>query len=90
MAYIAAHYHMDLALALAWALRLTGRHDRDKFKALDWGLRTWDYWQFNNCDDRFGNDWPGRIPAQLVAHTLYYFSRPGDRVLDPMNITNES
>ena len=69
---------------MAWALRLTGRQDRDKFKDLDWGLRTWDYWQFNDCDDRFGSDWPGRIPAQLVAHTLYYFTRPGDRVLDPM------
>jgi transcriptional regulator with XRE-family HTH domain len=82
MAYIASHYQMDMALA--WALRLTGLHDRDKFKALDWGLRTWDQWQFNDCDDRFGSDWPGRIPAQLVAHTLYYFTRPGDRVLDPM------
>ena len=82
MAYIASHYHMDLALA--WALRLSGLHDRDKFKALDWGLRTWDQWQFNDCDNRFGSDWPGRIPAQLVAHTLFFFTRPGDRVLDPM------
>jgi hypothetical protein len=46
-------YHMDPALA--WALRLTGLHDRDKFKALDSGLRTWDQWQFNDCDDRFGS-----------------------------------
>jgi hypothetical protein len=68
-------------------LRLTGIHDRDKFKALDWGLRTWDQWQFNDCDDRFGSDWPGRIPAQLVAHTLYYFSRPGDRVLGTIGRT---
>ena len=27
---------------------------------------------------------PGRIPAQLIAHILYYFSEPGDLVLDPM------
>ena len=27
---------------------------------------------------------PGRIPAQLVAHTLFYFTKPGDLVLDPM------
>jgi hypothetical protein len=26
----------------------------------------------------------GRIPAQLVAHILYFFSEPGDLVLDPM------
>jgi hypothetical protein len=35
------------------------------------------------CDTRFGDEWPGRIPAQLVAHILYFFSEPGDLVLDP-------
>jgi len=40
MDYIAGHYHMDLALA--WALRLEGKPDQEKFKALGWGLRTWD------------------------------------------------
>ena len=82
MSYIAAHYQMDLALA--WALRLEGKTDQEKFKELGWGLRTWDHWNFNVCDERFGDDWPGRIPAQLVAHTLFYFTQPGDFVLDPM------
>jgi hypothetical protein len=61
-------------LATAWAIKLTGLKDQEKFKALGWGLRTWDQWYFNDCDDRFGTDWPGRIPAQLVAHTLFYFT----------------
>ena len=82
MEYIARHYHMDLALA--WALRLEGKTDQEKFKELGWGLRTWDQWNFNECDERFGDDWPGRIPAQLVAHTLFYFTKPGDLVFDPM------
>jgi transcriptional regulator with XRE-family HTH domain len=99
MDYIARHYHMDLALA--WALRLEGKTDQEKFKELGWGLRTWDQWNFNEClpreihvndkqsvfhlgDERFGDDWPGRIPAQLVAHTLFYFTKPGNLVLDPM------
>ncbi len=82
MEYIARHYHMDLALA--WALRLEGKTDQEKFKELGWGLRTWDQWNFNECDERFGDDWPGRIPAQLIAHTLFYFTKPGDLVLDPM------
>jgi len=82
MEYISAHFQMDLALA--WAIRLQGKTDQEKFKALDWGLRTWDQWNFNDCDDRFGDDWPGRIPAQLIAHTLYYYTKPGDLVLDPM------
>ena len=82
MEYIAGHYNMDLPLA--WALHLEGKTDQEKFKALGWGLRTWDRWDFNQCDERFGDDWPGRIPAQLVAHTLLYFTKPGDFVLDPM------
>ena len=82
MDYIARHYNMDLSLA--WALRLEGKKDQEKFKELGWGLRTWDQWNFNECDDRFGDDWPGRIPAQLVAHTLFYFTKPGTLILDPM------
>ena len=82
MEYIARHYHMDMALA--WALRLDGKSDKERFKELGWGLRAWDQWNFNECDERFGDDWPGRIPAQLVAHTLYYFTKSGDFVLDPM------
>jgi len=31
-----------------------------------------------------GDDWPGRIPAQLIAHILYYFSKQHDLILDPM------
>jgi DNA-binding XRE family transcriptional regulator len=81
MDYIARHYQMDLALV--WALRLEGKTDQEKFKELGWGLRTWDQWNFNECDERFGDDWPGRIPAQLVAHTLFYFTKPGELVLDP-------
>ncbi|WP_299984051.1 MerR family transcriptional regulator, partial [Desulfobacula sp.] len=82
MEYIAAHYQMDLALT--WAIRLHGKTDQEKFKELGWGLRTWDQWNFNECDERFGDDWPGRIPAQLIAHTLFYFTKPGDLVIDPM------
>ena len=82
MEYIARHYNMDLPLV--WALRLEGKTDQEKFKELGWGLRTWDQWNFNECDERFGDDWPGRIPAQLIAHTLFYFTKAGDPILDPM------
>ena len=78
--------HDNMDLALAWALRLEGKTDQERFKALGWGLRTWDQWNFNECDIRFGDDWPGRIPAQLIAHTLFYFTKLGDFVLDPMAI----
>ncbi len=63
---------------------MEGKSDLDRFKALNWGLRTWDLWSWNDCDKRFGDEWPGRIPAQMIAHILYYFSEQGDLVLDPM------
>ncbi|MCF6248315.1 MAG: hypothetical protein L3J69_13280 [Desulfobacula sp.] len=58
---------------LVWSQALKGKDDLTRFKALDWGLRTWDLWNFNDCDSRFGDEWPGRIPAQLIGHILYFF-----------------
>jgi len=111
---------------LVWSIALEGKRDLDRFKALNWGLRTWDLWNWNDClpreihvndkqsvfhwgDKRFGDDWParhrsrpkeavstaqgvrsgeaggpGRIPAQMIAHILYYFSDQNDLVFDPM------
>jgi hypothetical protein len=70
--------------SMVWSLALEGRADIERFKKLGWGLRTWDQWEWNDCDKRFGDDWPGRIPAQLIAHILYYFSNQSDLILDPM------
>ena len=69
---------------VVWSIALEGKSDLDRFKALNWGLRTWDLWNWNDCDKRFGDDWPGRIPAQMIAHILYYFSDQNDLVFDPM------
>jgi len=69
---------------LVWSIALEGKNDLDRFKALNWGLRTWDLWNWNDCDKRFGDDWPGRIPAQMIAHILYYFSDQSDLMFDPM------
>ena len=69
---------------MVWSVALEGKSDLDRFKALNWGLRTWDLWSWNDCDKRFGDEWPGRIPAQMIGHILYYFSEQGNLVLDPM------
>jgi len=70
--------------SLVWSVALKGKDDLKRFKELNWGLRTWDLWDFNDCDKRFGDDWPGSIPAQLIAHILYYFSKQNDLIFDPM------
>ena len=67
-----------------YSLALKDKEDLERFKEVGWGLRTWDLWEWNDCDKRFGDDWPGRIPAQLIAHILYYFSKQSDLILDPM------
>ncbi len=52
---------------MVWSLALEGKNDHDRFKKLGWGFCTWDNlkvtrkWEFNDCDKRFGDDWPGRI-----------------------------
>jgi DNA modification methylase len=69
---------------LIWSIALEEKSDQERFMAVNWGLRTWDHWSFNDVDQRFGDNWPGQIPAQLVAQTLFYFTREGGLVFDPM------
>jgi hypothetical protein len=69
---------------LVWSLRLEGKSDVDKCRELQWEIRTLDPWDWTDCDKRFGDEWPERIPAQLIAHILFFFSEQKDFVLDPM------
>jgi hypothetical protein len=69
---------------LAWSIALDGKTDVERMEALGFNVRPYDVWNFQ-CDDRFGTDgYPGRIPAALVAHALFFYTEPGDLVLDPM------
>ena len=38
---------------LVWSIALEGKSDQDRFQPLNWGLRTWDYWYFNDLDHQF-------------------------------------
>jgi len=69
---------------LIWAVALEGKDDKSRFDKLHWNIRPWDYWNWGDVDHRFGDNWPGRIPAQLVAHALYFFTQPTNLILDPM------
>ncbi len=55
---------------------------RDKY-ARDFRPTPYDVWSFRH-DRAFGIPHPGSIPPGLVAHTLHYFTDPGDLVVDPM------
>lgn len=69
---------------LVWAAALENKEDKERFDALAWNIRPWDYWNWGDVDHRFGDDWDGRIPGQLVAHVLYFFTRQNDLIVDPM------
>lgn len=64
----------DIRLAIA------GDGDPKKFS---W-LRCGTFWHFSHCDSRFGIDYPGRIPGQIPANVIHYFSEPGDLIVDLM------
>lgn len=41
-------------------------------------------WNYANCDPKFGQDYPGRIPGQAVINLLLWLTEPFDVVVDPM------
>ena len=47
-------------------------------------LQYTDTWNIPYCDERFGDDYPGRIPGQVVQNLLYYYTNRGGMVVDPM------
>jgi DNA modification methylase len=47
-------------------------------------LQIYNVWNFPKCDPRYGLDYPGRIPGQIVENILYYYTEPFDIVVDPM------
>lgn len=45
-------------------------------------LCVYNVWNFAKCDDRFGIEYPGRIPGQIIANVLYYYTEPLGTVVD--------
>jgi DNA modification methylase len=82
--------HVDIAeqtplpLQLVWAIDLEGRTDKDRMSRLNINIQPYDVWNFGKCGDLFGSQHPGRIPGELIAHVLYFFTGPGAMVIDPM------
>jgi ParB family transcriptional regulator, chromosome partitioning protein len=55
---------------------------RSRF-TVDFRPTPYDVWSFRR-DRAFGIPHPGGTPPGIVAHTLHYFTRPDDLVVDPM------
>jgi len=87
--YLQCLTQQEIAEKLGWALR-TIKEDLAECKNARSGenapnpLRFADVWSFAECDKRFGHDFKGRIPGQIVQHALYYYTKMFDIVVDPM------
>ena len=73
-----------LPLQLVYAIDLEGKTDEQRMEKLGIKVQPYDVWNFAKCGDLFGNQHPGRIPGELIAHVLYFYTQPGDVVIDPM------
>ena len=74
----------DVPLKLVEVLALAEKEDEARLAQLKIHIQPYDVWSFQGCDPRFGGEFPGRIPGQLALHILYFFTAPGEVVLDPM------
>jgi len=56
--------------------------ERTKF---GFDLKERNVWSFDTPDPRFGKSgYKGRLPGQIVANALFYYTQPGAYVVDPM------
>ncbi len=79
---VAKRYNMPLISV--WDIALSGKTDAKRFDALGINCQPYDVWHFSKSGDLFGAEYPGRIPGELVAHVLYFFTEPGAMIIDPM------
>lgn len=71
-------------LPTAYAMAYQDADDATILKALNINIRPYDVWNFSKSNEMFGREHPGRIPGELIAHVLYFFTKRGDIVIDPM------
>ena len=89
--YLQCHTQEEIAEKLGWDQSVISRDLQDFMqngKSAEMHkpdpLRFADVWSFVECDKRFGHDFKGRIPGQIVQHTLYYYTEVFDIIVDPM------
>jgi len=56
----------------------------EKFLSPPESLQRYDVWKFSTLDKTYGQDYPGRIPGQIIENILWYWTKPKDIVCDPM------
>ena len=75
---------VGVSLTDAMAAAMKGIDDEARMKLLGIKVQPYDVWNFPGCHNLMGDKHPGRIPGEIVCHALWYWTKPGDLVLDPM------
>lgn len=81
---------LKMDLILAWAIVLESKDDLERFGLFGVGEyqnaneRIYNVWNFTGRDPRLGLEVKGNIPGQIAMNALYYYTKQGDLVVDPM------
>jgi len=82
---------LNLDVQLAWSIALEGLDDQqrlemlnEKIKGLSCKPRPYDVWNFSDCHKLMGYQYEGNIPGQLILQLLYFYTKQGDLIVDPM------
>ncbi len=90
--FTSGHADEEIGQRLGWPVQLVKAYrykeakltDEDRLDDLGIKTQPYDVWHFAGCHDLMGDKHPGRIPGELVCHVLYFYTKPGDMILDPM------
>ena len=81
-----------MALEYRWTISDMRKkiHDDESARRIDertkygFDLRERNVWTFETADPRFGQpNYKGRIPGQIIANALYYYTKQNDYIVDP-------
>jgi len=81
---------LKIDVILAWAMVLDGKDDLERFSKFGEGgyqnerPQIYNVWNFTGKDPRLGLEVPGNIPGQIAMNVIYYYTKQGDLVVDPM------
>jgi len=85
-----AEFH-NLETVPIWSIVLEDKTDIERFnlfinnkKEEKRRPKVYNVWNFSKCDPHLGIKHPGRIPGQISMNLLYYYTKQGDLVVDPM------
>ena len=71
-------------IPLLWSLILADDSDMEKMNKFGCEPKIFNIWGFSKRDERLGVITKGNIPGQITMNVLYYYTKPGDLIVDPM------